>query len=217
MAIDDMTQHIGGDLPKYNWFVSDIGFTPASWRITVAKNGLDPLPIDVALSTRKTLLFGGTFVPLPHQFPPPLLYGFTKTGLRVPIVLPPNLAGVPPPICRWTSPARVGLNEPNAYCFPNSFPFGSMPLCEAKSSYHDPWKPWPCDSYGPLIAIYYRDAYAAKVFSTRCTPLAAVTLAKAPVVEWPYILWPKFTFDVFAGVPPMVGGTWDGAFINACP
>jgi hypothetical protein len=128
MAIDDMTQHIGGDLPKYNWFVSDIGFTPASWRITVAKNGLDPLPIDVALSTRKTLLFGGTFVPLPHQFPPPLLYGFTKTGLRVPIVLPPNLAGVPPPICRWTSPARVGLNEPNAYCFPNSFPFGSMPL-----------------------------------------------------------------------------------------
>jgi hypothetical protein len=216
-AIDDMTQHIGGDSPTTNWHVRDIGLTPASWRITVGKRGLDPLPIDVALFTQKTPLYGSTFAPLPHQFPPPLLPGvITVTGLRVPIVMPPNLDGIRPPVCRSGSPVYTAPDPPQ-YCFPNIFaPFGSAPVCQAKRSYKGAWEPWPCDSYGDLIAIYYRDAWAGKVLGTTCTPLAAVTLAKAPVVEWPYIVWPKFTFNIFAAVPPMVGGTWDGGFINAC-
>jgi hypothetical protein len=216
-AIDDMTQHIGGDNPKTNWYVPDIGLTPASWRITVAKNGLDPLPIDVALFTQKTPLYGGTLAPLPHRFPPPLIFGFTVTGIRVPIVLPPNLDSIRPPVCRSGSPVYTHPDPPQ-YCYPNFFaPFGSEPVCQVKRGYKEPWEVWPCDSYGDLIAKYYRDAWAGKVLSTKCTPLAAVTLAKAPVVEWPYIVWPKFTLNVFASVPPMVGGTWDGAFINACP
>jgi hypothetical protein len=217
-AIDDMTQHIGGDYPPTNWHVRDLGLTPASWSITVAKRGLDPLPIDVALFTQKTPLYGGTFAPLPHQFPPPVLPGvITVTGLRVPIVLPPNLDSIPPPVCRSGSPAYTYPDRPQ-YCFPNFFaPFTSEPICQVKRGYKEPWEVWPCDSFGDLIAIYYRDAWAGKVLSTKCTPLAAVALAKAPVVEWPYIVWPKFTFNVFAGVPPMVGGTWDGGFINACP
>ena len=218
-AINDMTQHIGGDVPKYNWHVPDIGFTPASWRITVAQNGLDPLPLDVALVTQKTPLYGGTFAPLPHRFPPPLFPPLFSdaiggTGLRVPIVLPPNLDGIPAPLCRWASPVYTHPDPP-AECFP--FPFATKAICQVKTGFKEPWKSWPCDSFGTLIGTYYRDAYAAKVLSTTCTPLHAMTLAKAPVVEWPYIFWPKFSFTVFGAVPPMIGGTWDGAFINACP
>lgn len=212
-----MAQHVGGEHPTTNWHVRDIGFTPASWSVAVAKNVLDPLPIDVALFTEKTPLYGGTFVPLPHQFPPTFFSGSTATGLRVPIVLPPNLDGIAPPVCRSGNPVYTWPAPPQ-YCFANVFATpGSAPVCQAKRGYQEPWEPWPCDAYGDLIAVYYRDSWAKKVASTNCTPLAASTLAKAPVVEWPYVFWPKFTFHVLGAVPPMVGGTWDGAFINACP
>ena len=67
---------------------------------------------------------------------------------------------------------------------------------------------WPCDSYGDLIAKYYRDTWAERCSSTKCTPLAGMTLAKAPVVEWPYVFWPKFTFNAFAGVPRWSAERW---------
>ena len=78
-AIADMTGHRGGTHPTTSWYVRDGGFTPASWAIAVRKNGLAPLPIDVALFGQKTPLYGPTNVTLPHTFPvPPLRHCTTK-------------------------------------------------------------------------------------------------------------------------------------------
>ena len=93
-----------------------------------------------------------------------------------------------------------------------------QPLCQYQYNM-GPTSPWytspNCVGFEELIQIYYRDAWAAKVTATKCTPLSADALAKGPAPSQ-YIAWPNFTFSMFALVPPLVPGSWSGAFINAC-
>ncbi len=221
-AIDDMNGKRGGSLPQTAWLVGDAGFTPPSWTAAVRKNGVEPLDRDVALFVEPTALLAGQKVPLPHKFPLPPVVGLEQSTLRVPIVLRPNVSDVLPPICRSTFPAYT--KGPPQQCYPNGFATpGSKPTCQYQTN-TGPSSPWKtdedCSSYGDLVAIYYRDAWAAKLAPTSCMPLHAITLARDPLLSLffsSYEVWPNLTFPMSAFVPPFLRETWHGAFINLCP
>ena len=202
----------GGPSSSTNWYVADVGFSPASWTVTVIKNTQGRELLDVAIRRIETPLFLGADIPLPHRYPPTPFPGITTfSSLRVPMVLMPNLKGIPAPHCRSSF-----YTIPQQTCKPGSFPL-LLPFREAQSNTGpgSPWHTVDCDSYPDLIAIYYRDAWAAKVAKTPCTPLFAAMVATFPNGT-NYIVWPKYSFFVGANVPPMLGGTWDGTYINAC-
>jgi hypothetical protein len=207
-VINQASGNRGGSAPTNNWYVADVGFTPASWTLAIKKNTNGEELLDVAVRRIETALFVGGTIPLPHKFPPPLFPGITPSFLAVPMVLMPNLKGIPPPICRssfYTNPPQT--------CVPGWFL--TEPRCESEGNGGYGWKVVDCASVADLVAIYYRNAWAARVANTKCTPLFAVTVAKGPA-STQYIIWPHYSFGVGANVLPMVGVSWDGAYINAC-
>jgi hypothetical protein len=210
-AIDQMSANRGGTSPTTSWVVSDVGFTPASWSVSIRRNTSGVELLDVAVRRQKSSLYLGADVPLPHRFPPPLFVGFDSL-LRVPMVLTPNVNDIAAPRCRSSF-----YTTPQQQCVPFDWPW-AKPVCEYQTN-TGPNSPWHtdenCESYTDLVAIYYRNAWAAKVAATNCIPLAALTVAKGPA-SVQYIVWPHYTFVVGANVPPMLGGSWDGPFINAC-
>lgn len=216
-AINQMTARRGGSEPTNNWFVGDSGFAPASWTVAIRNNDLDPLPLDVAMFSHQTALYESAIVPLPHRFPPPGLPGLQYSVLRVPMVLPPNLDGIPAPLCRSTYPA-YSYPDPPQRCVA-ALPPGAEPICEFQHK-NGPDSPWirddGCALLKDLVAVYYRNAWAFRVGLTACTTLTGLTVAHGPA-STQYIPWPNYTFIVGAKVPPRLEGGWDGAFIDACP
>jgi hypothetical protein len=206
-VINQVSANRGGSKPTNNWYLRDVGFSPASWILAIRKNTTGVEMLDVAVRRAESSLFLGREVPLPHRFPPPLFPGVKPSFLNVPMVLTPNLKGIPPPLCRssfYTTPPQT--------CVPGFWL--TEPYCASQGN-DAQWRKVDCASVADLVAIYYRDAWAARVANTKCTPLFAVTVAKWSGYD-KYIIWPKYSFPVGADVPPMLGGTWSGPFINAC-
>jgi hypothetical protein len=216
-VVIDLSNKRGGSDPTVDWVVGDLGFEPPSWLITVKKTTTVPLPLDMALLTQENPLFGQKVASLPRRFPPSVLPGVVSSFLRVPMVLPPNYDGIPAPVCRSSYPPYTHPDPPQT-CFP-AFPPTATPRCEYQSKLYGPSSPWfedeGCELLQEMVTKYYRDAWAARVEQTPCVAINAIALAKGPGF-FQFSAVPGYSFFVGALVPPMMGGTWSGPFINAC-
>lgn len=219
-ALKQLTQEVLNELTAnrgsstnlaFSWIERWYGFAPSSWSVAVQKNGPDPIIGGMRFQTKQSALFKGTVVPLPKVFPAPLP-GLTSTVLRLPVVLAPNLANIPAPLCRsswYTTPRRQ--------CFPLPA-FVQEPICQFQfnNGPNSPWQPDPgCERMGEMVQVYYRNAWVeGKFLSAPCTTIAGVTLAE--VGGTLYIPIPGLTFFVGASVQPGTELMWDGPVGFAC-
>lgn len=213
--IDQMTANRGSQTNlAFSWIERFYGFTPSSWSTPVYKHGVEPVLGGITFETFPTDLFGGTSVQLPSNFPPPLPV-LDISAIRLPIVLPPNLAGIPPPLCTTTT-----RSYPFRQCVP--FPLSTSPICRyerwAPGGFNDP-DPWEmdidegCQRLGDMVQVYYRDAYIEKLKSQQCAPIGGMTLQVVGNLKFPV---PGYTYVVNAAVQPLTELTWDPPVGNGC-
>jgi hypothetical protein len=206
-AVTQMTDNRNAEVtdPAFSWIVPYFGFNPASLTIALQKNGLDPLP-PMILRTFETDLFRGKYSGLPSRFP-------ASGTLRVPVVLHPNLDGIPPPFC-FSSMQQF----PPRQCVPNPVPFIiKTPTCafEVCQGWECVWHDDPnCQNHGEMVQAYYRDAWVqSKMDAVPCTTVAAATLGQA---GWQMFPLPGLTTFIGATVQPSVPLTWNGAAGTGC-
>lgn len=189
------------------------------------------MPTAITSFTYETPLYRATKARLPQNFPAPLTPGSQLNFLHIPMVLPPNVDDIQPPFC-----SSSFYTTPRTYCVPNVFVAKSAkPLCRYQTNSGNWYSDEGCDSsdsWNYLIAIYYRDAWAAKIAETKCTFLGATTLGYDPPSGFAqlftdYIHWfwfeepkppvvPGYTFAMGAVVPPMTSQVWSGKLFSAC-
>jgi len=189
----------GGDDPRYDWVVPYLGFEPAVLTLSLKKNVEGDLPKNLVIRVKPTPLFAGLNVAVPYRFPG------DSTLLRVPVVLPPNMSGFPPPRCTI---------DPLWHTTCNPDPTLAEPLCIGQyvdtNGLHS--MSLPCGAVNHP-GIYYREAWVQyRLLQTDCAPLSAVGwydigglyLAMTP----PYV--------ELATVPPLLHATWDGSPYYLC-
>lgn len=215
--INQMTAKRGSETNlAFSWIERFSGFAPASWSTPVYKHGVEPVLGGITFETFPTALFGATSVRLPSTFPPPLPV-LDISAIRLPIVLPPNLAGIPPPLCTTTT-----RTQPHRECVPQTSSFFNVPICR-----HERWAdggfgdedPWQmeienCDRYGDMLQVYYRDAYIKKLQAVPCAPIGGMTLEVVGNLKFPVS---GYTYVVNAAVQPLSGLVWDPPAVgNGC-
>lgn len=203
-AVDELTADRGGSDPRYDWVVPYNGLEPASWVVEVKQNTTNRLPANLVLVRRKTDLYLGASVPLPREFP-------DSRRLRIPMVLWPNLAGINAPVCQASF-----YTDPKAQCFGILAPTAE-PICRFQSTanFDGTWQDDPkCSRYGGLVAIYYRDAWAAqKLERADCTVLIGNSYTN---VDGLLLEHPDYSFSVIGLLVPTIGTSWNGSFMRVC-
>jgi hypothetical protein len=155
-AIADMTAHLGdGAAFGYDWVVPYDGFDPAVRIVSIEKHA-DISPF-ISLIRANSSLFDGGALNVPPKFP-------AAGALTVPMVLEPNLSGIPAPVCvsdklTKTITCTPSLS-PGPLCYSKSYDFDhpNGKLVEADCSQVG----WP--------RIYYRDHWVGdKLYAGACT------------------------------------------------
>jgi hypothetical protein len=188
-AVDRMTAERGvGSGPALDWIVPYLGFDPAVMTLSLREVGNAPVPDDLWLKKAADPLYAGASLPVPTVFP--------STGvLRVPVVLQPNLSGIP-------SPALCHVPAGGIACEPSAFPV-----------------PVECTYFGipcpkDWVGMYFRDRWVGDRFHMLpCVKLQTDAL----LVAGGLALWsPSESFTITARVQPPVPASWDGATFAAC-
>jgi hypothetical protein len=210
-AVEQMTQKRGLlPYPGYSWLISYQGMDPAVLTIDVRKNDPGPLP-NLVLRLNKSGPFAAGGAPIPRTFVA------EPDHLRMPMVLHPNLAGIPPPLCIWDGTGVTG-------CIPQFFP-SPGPACVYKVYKQGGYTYESFQCPAEVVAVYYRDAWIPKLASG-CTPIVAVALEPAfvtveiagiPFVTFGYEVLPGYSFLVGAEIYPAGPFTWNGSTGSVCP
>lgn len=213
-AIEEMTAKRGLlPQPGYDWLIPYLGTNPAVLTVDIRKNDPNPLPSLFLLRPASVPFVGGT----PRI---PRVFVTDPTHLRMPMVLRPNLSGIPAPLCTFP------LGGPIT-CVPNAF----NPLTAA-CRYHVSgpgglvFEFLPCPE--KVLGIYYRSEWIPKL-ATGCTTLASAALSpvlETVLVDTPIgplpkyqLVWkavPGYSFVVLGQVQPPVPFSWSGPFGSDC-
>ncbi len=214
-TLEEMTANRGIlPQPGYNWLVPYYGVTPATLILEVKKNDLAPPPTQIYLTRKATLPFVGDVTRLPSTFPG------NADRLRIPLVMQPNLAGIPAPLCTSVSGGPLT-------CGPNFFAPQTAVCRTATPTFPGfTYSPFPCPE--KQVAVYYRDAWIPRLASG-CTTLQTLSLGQAfhvvppdppfhplPTLKLAYEAVPGYFVLIVGQVQPPVPFEWDGAFGSAC-
>ena len=210
-AVDEMTANRGlSTQVGYNWLIPYFGTDPAVLTIDIRRNDPDPFPVPLFLRRFASVPFAAGVLRIPSTFVA------NPTHLRMPMVLPPNLAGIGAPLCsHYLNGERV--------C--GASPFVSQPTCRYQvGTINGPqWEYSPCQD--KVVAVYYRTEWINKL-ALGCTILSVG--AQSPASETTTVQTPtgpkqvsKFVWSNVPGYSFAVGGlvqppgpafTWSGAF-----
>lgn len=202
-AIDELTKKRGGGTLGYDWVIPYNGFDPAILRISLRETSADGLPIGMHLLRKDNDLFLGGNLRIPHIFP-------TSKEMKIPIVLPMNIASIVPPLCKTNRYLQTT-------CVPNSLlkePACLVETNDSKGVYH--WSGWSCQ-FSPYPAIYYRDRWIEllKGDATSCVNLWSSLFATAGSL---YIPFPAPQLIEFFRVKASQWFAWNGPvyFASSC-
>ena len=197
--------------PGYDWLVPYFGVTPATLTLEVKKNDPAPPPAPIYLTRNSTVPFAGDVTSLPSTFPG------NADRLRIPLVMQPNLVGIPPPLC-------TSISGGTLTCVPNFF--GKTAVCRTGTFGSPDFSPFPCPD--KPVAVYYRDAWIPRL-AGGCTALQTLGLGQVahvvppslpfhpfPTIEYDWEVIPGYFVFVVGQVQPPVPFEWDGAFGAGC-
>jgi hypothetical protein len=211
-AVEEMTAKRGLlPQPGYDWLIPYLGTSPAVLTIDIRKNDPDPLPVPLFLRRSASVPFASGTSAIPRVFVSDPMH------LRMPMVLRPNLSGIPAPLCTYPLGGPMScvpnvFNPQTAACRYQDFGQGG-------STYHF----IPCSE--KVVGIYYRTEWIPKL-ATGCATLASAALrpdyelvfvdSALPKYQLVWKAVPGYSFVVLGAVQPPVPFSWSGPAGSDC-
>ena len=213
-SIEQMSERRGlAPQPGLDWLVPYLGTNPAVLTIDIRKNDPSPLPLPMNLRRSASPAFMGAAPPIPGVF-----IG-DSTHMRIPMVLQPNLSGIPAPLCKFP------LGGPIT-CVPNGFNPQAAVCNFQVASANLQYETLPCPD--KILGIYYRTEWIPKL-AAGCEALTSAALypsnelvfvdtplGPVPKLQFVWKVINGYSFGVGAVVELPVPFSWSGPFGSAC-